>query len=145
MTQAPSVDPERLERIREVYRRKKGEREAALAHPAGLLDHVQCVDPKTGERFTFTLNDPEAGWYWQRKVLDQWITHPLSMVLKARQIGITWLAAGYALWKLLIMPGTRALIVSINEDEAIKVVNRLFDMYGSLPEHLRFASEITKP
>jgi hypothetical protein len=81
---------------------------------------------------------PEAGWYWQRGVLDEWIEHPLNLVLKARQIGITWLAAGYALWKLLTKPGTSVLIVSINEDEAIKVVNRLFDMFNSLPEHLRF-------
>jgi hypothetical protein len=77
--------------------------------------------------------------------LDDWREHPLSLVLKARQIGITWLAAGYALWKLLTMPGTRALVVSINEDEAIKVVNRIFDMFVSLPEHLRFEAEITKP
>jgi len=142
---APTVDPEELAHFREVYEQRKAEREAALAHPAGLLDHVLCIDPKTGERFAFTLNDPEAGWYWQRRVLDQWIGHPLSMVLKARQIGITWLAAGYALWKLITMPGTRALIVSINEDEAIKVVNRLFDMYASLPQHLRFGSTIQKP
>jgi len=116
-----------------------------MKHPAGLLDHVLCIDPKTGERFTFTLADPEAGWYWQRRVLDRWMGQPLSMVLKARQIGITWLAAGYALWKLLTMPGTRALVVSINEDEAIKVVNRLFDMVNSLPDHLRFGAEISKP
>jgi len=141
----PNVDPEKLERFLVRWQQNKDEREAALAHPAGLLDHVQCIDPKTGERFTFTLNDAEAGWYWQRKVLDDWRAHPLSMVLKARQIGITWLAAGYALWKLLTMPGTRALIVSINEDEAIKVVNRLFDMFNSLPDHLRFEAQITKP
>ena len=145
VTLPPGVDPELVERFRVEYERRVAEREAALAHPAGLLDHVACVDPKTGERFHFTLNDPEAGWYWQRAVLDGWIAHPLSMVLKARQIGITWLAAGYALWKLITMPGTRALVVSINEDEAIKVVNRLFDMYASLPGHLRFDSEIQKP
>lgn len=121
------------------------ELEAALAHPAGLLDHVTCIDAKTGERFEFQLLEPEEGWYWQRGVLDTWMEHPLNLVLKARQIGITWLGAGYALWKLLTMPGTRALIVSINEDEAIKVVNRLFDMYRSLPEHLRFDAKITKP
>jgi len=141
----PTVDPEELEHFREVYEQRKEERAAALAHPAGLLDHVLCIDPKTGERFAFTLNDKEAGWYWQRGVLDRWMRHPLSMCLKARQIGITWLAAGYALWKLITMPGTRALIVSINEDEAIKVVNRLFDMYASLPSHLRFGSTIQKP
>ena len=139
------VDPAMVERVRVEYQRRLGELEAATAHPAGLLDHVKCIDPKTGERFTFTLTDPEAGWYWQRSVLDGWIGHPLSMVLKARQIGITWLAAGYALWKLLTLPGTRALIVSINEDEAIKVVNRLFDMFNSLPDHLRFDATVQKP
>src|SRR4030095_14747105 len=84
-------------------------------------------------------------WFWQRGVLDGWMEYPLSLVLKARQIGITWLASGYALWKLLTMPGTRVLVVSINEDEAIKVVNRFFDMFASLPEHLRFEAKITKP
>jgi len=144
-TRAIEGTQEGLEAFKREYARRLGERADALEHPAGLLDHVTCIDPKTGERFTFTLNDEEAGWYWQRGLLDDWREHPLSMVLKARQIGITWLAAGYALWKLLTMPGTRALIVSINEDEAIKVVNRLFDMFVSLPEHLRFEGEITKP
>jgi hypothetical protein len=145
LTVAEGVSPESLEVFKREYARRLNERAAALEHPGGLLDHVQCIDPKTGERFHFTLNDPEAGWYWQREVLDEWIAHPLSLVLKARQIGITWLAAGYALWKLLTMPGTRALVVSINEDEAIKVVNRIFDMFVSLPEHLRFEAEVTKP
>jgi hypothetical protein len=77
--------------------------------------------------------------------VDEWLANPLNLVLKARQLGITWLAVGYALWKLLTKPGTRVLIVSINEDEAIKVVNRMFDMFNSLPEHLRFECEITKP
>jgi hypothetical protein len=140
-----TADPAVLEAFRREYKRRLDERATALAHPGGLLDHVQCIDPKTGEHFAFTLNDEKAGWYWQRAVLDDWMAHPLNLVLKARQIGITWLGAGYALWKLLTMPGTRALIVSINEDEAIKVVNRVFDMWTSLPEHLRFESQITKP
>ena len=138
------LNPTEQKVILEYVKRNK-QREAAVLHPAAMLDHTQCIDAKTGERFAFTLSDPEAGWYWQRGVLDSWIANPLNLVLKARQIGITWLAGGYALWKLLTMPGTRALIVSINEDEAIKVVNRLFDMFNSLPEHLRFEAQVTKP
>jgi Terminase large subunit, T4likevirus-type, N-terminal len=142
---ATEVDPGLIKSFKREYGRRLDERAKAMTHPAFLLDHVECVDAKTGEKFTFTLNDLDAGWYWQRSVLDEWIANPLNLVLKARQIGITWLAAGYALWKLLTMPGTRALIVSINEDEAIKVVNRLFDMFNSLPEHLRFEARVTKP
>ena len=145
MPTTTEVNPEALERFKQVFAQRVRERERALAHPAGLLDHVECIDPKTGEHFAFTLSDPEAGWYWQRAVLDDWWLHPLSLVLKARQIGITWLGVGYGLWKLLTLPGTRVLVVSINEDEAIKVVNRLFDMFHSLPEHLRFEAKMFKP
>jgi hypothetical protein len=55
-----------------------------------------------------------------------------SIALKARQIGITWLAAGYGLWLLLYRAGVEGFAVSINEAEAIKVVNRVWDMYLSL-------------
>jgi Terminase large subunit, T4likevirus-type, N-terminal len=145
MAAVAEPDSEVIEALRLEYAKRLSEIAEAKRHPGGLLDHVQCVDAKTGERFSFTLNDPEAGWFWQRDVLDEWMKHPLSLVLKARQIGITWLAAGYALWKLLTSPGTRALVVSINEDEAIKVVNRIYDMFMSLPEHLRFGADVTKP
>jgi hypothetical protein len=138
-------EPELLEAFKREYAKRLNERAAALQHPAGLLEHVECTDSRTGERFTFQMEDENAGWFWQRSTIDEWIEHPLNLVLKARQLGITWLAVGFALWKLLTKPGTRALVVSINEDEAIKVVNRLFDMFNSLPEHLRFEATITKP
>lgn len=114
-------------------------------HPAYLLEHVKCMDEATGETFTFQLLDPEAGWFWQREVLDSWISHPKSVVLKARQLGITWLAAGYGLWQVLYRPGTQVLIISINEEEASKVVNRIWDMMLSLPKHLRNGVEVVKP
>ena len=119
--------------------------EACRDHPAALLDHVTCFDAAAGETFEFQLTDPEAPWYWQREVLDGWIGHEKSVVLKARQLGITWLAAGYGLWQVLYRPGTRVLVISINEEEASKVVNRLWDMMESLPEHLRNGTKILKP
>jgi hypothetical protein len=140
-----TVAPETLATFEAERAIRMRQRLEALQHPAGLLDHVVCLDSRTGERFGFTLSDSEAGWYWQRQTLDAWLEHPLNLVLKARQLGITWLAVGYLLWKLLSKPGTRGLIVSINEDEAIKVVNRAYDMFESLPDHLRFGAEVTKP
>lgn len=132
------------------------QRRAAAAHPAYLLDFVTCIDAKTGERFEFQLTEPceKAGpedphegccWYWQRHQLDAWLGNDLNLVLKARQIGITWLAAGLGLWTALYQPGTRVLIVSINLEEAIKVVNRLWDMFESLPPHLRNGVQVLKP
>lgn len=123
----------------------RSELELAASHPAFLLDHVECIDNTTGESFKFQLLNKRDPWYWQRKVLDEWLTSPKSIALKARQIGITWLASGYGLWLLLYRPGTKVLAVSINEGEAIKVVNRVWDMYLSLPEHLRNGVKVEKP
>lgn len=121
------------------------ERDDAEEHPANLLDRVKCIDATSGETFEFQLVDPEAPWYWQREVLDGWIKNSKSVILKARQLGITWLAAGLALWTVLYRPGTRVLVISINEEEASKVVNRIWDMMQSLPEHLRNDVEVIKP
>ncbi len=133
------------ERVVREAARRLSERKLAESHPAYLLDHVRCVDNTTGETFNFELTDPQAPWYWQREVLDDWINNPKSIALKARQIGITWLAAGYALWTMLYVPGTKVLILSINEAEAGKVVNRVWDMYKSLPEHLTNGVKVIKP
>lgn len=121
------------------------ERDACAADPAVLLDKVKCVDATTGDQFEFQLIDPSAPWYWQLGVLRGWMANRLSIVLKARQLGITWLAAGYALWTVLYRPGTRVLVISINEEEAAKVVNRLWDMMQSLPDHLRNGTKVLKP
>jgi hypothetical protein len=65
--------------------------------------------------------------------------------LKARQIGITWLAALLALWIALFRPGTRVLILSVNEDEAKKVIARIWGMWKSLPAGLTDHVVVSKP
>jgi hypothetical protein len=121
------------------------ERRQAAKHPASLLSHVTCVDSTTGERFSFELLEEDAGWYWQRTLLDEWMASEKHISLKARQLGITWLAGGLALWTLLYTPGSQVLCVSIKEEEAVKVVNRIWDMLGSLPDHLRNGAKVIKP
>ncbi len=117
----------------------------AKLHPANLLRHVTCVDSKSGDTFDFQLEDTENGWFWQRGVLDEWLTNEKWIGLKARQLGITWLAAGYGLWKGLTSPGSTILVISVNQDEAAKVINRIWDMYQSLPKSLQFGTRVLKP
>ena len=127
---AVEITPEQAEL--ELIGREKIRR-ACRKHPAPLLERVSCVDAKTGETFQFHVQDDDHPWYWQRSILDGWLDHDKHIILKARQLGVTWLAAGLGLWTMLFRPGTKVLIVSINETEASKVVNRLWDMLQSLP------------
>ena len=139
---AVEISPEQAE-LELIFREKL--RRKCRKHPAPLLERVSCVDAKTGETFQFHVQDDEHPWFWQRSILDGWLDHDKHIILKARQLGVTWLAAGLGLWTMLFRPGTKVLIVSINETEASKVVNRLWDMLQSLPPWLWCGAKVIKP
>jgi hypothetical protein len=105
-----------------VLRRKK-----AMEHPAFMLQFTHCIDAKTGEDFDFDLLTADeralidlpgepGPWHWHRDLLESWMGQVISLEYKARQLGITWLAAAYGLWIVLAKPGSRVLIVSINQE-----------------------------
>jgi hypothetical protein len=131
-----------LELARERLESLRREREEARAHPADWLIHTKAIDPKTGEEFFFEFRD---GWEWQREELDAYMRERMVLRLKARQLGVSWLGIGYCEWACLTKPGTRALCVSINETESVKLVGRAWDLWESSPKHLRFDAKVVKP
>ena len=110
------------------------------------------IDPETRER-TWLEFEP-TGWEFQGELIAWWLGEDVkitlrvnpdgeleelelqgstvTLVLKARQLGITWCAAGLALWFLLYKPGTRVLIQSKNEDDAADLVDHIWEMFLSL-------------
>ena len=54
-------------------------------------------------------------WDEQRNALRQFRDNKLNVILKARQLGITWLTLHYALWKML-RPGRTVIGLSRTED-----------------------------
>jgi hypothetical protein len=140
----PALSPEKRE-----WAEKLHDHLRAREHPAFLLKHAKGVDEKTGEPFEFIVSDEardaQLGWSWQRDILDWWMEYDKTCILKARQLGVTWLASGLALWFLLYRPGTKVLAVSINEEDASKVVNRAYDQYLSLPALFRNGVVQLKP
>jgi hypothetical protein len=62
----------------------------------------------------------------------------LVVMLKARQLGMTWLLLGYGLWLMLFRPAATLGIFSRTEDDAIELLDfRLKGMYARLPAFLR--------
>lgn len=59
----------------------------------------------------------------------------LVIVLKARQLGLSWLVIGYALWLMLFKPVATVLIFSKRDDEAVYLLGkeRLRGIYARLP------------
>jgi len=142
----------------------------AREHPAYLLHVVKCVDSRSGEIFEFEmLSDAELervgaeprdfrldfsergddvklkDWSWQRPYLEWILANGQTITLKGRQLGVTWVWAGLALHYLLFRPGSDVLVYSIKEDDAIEVVNRIYDMWLSLPQHFKDLVRVIKP
>lgn len=130
--------------------------EDAKAHPAFFLHHVKCVDSRSGEVFRFTLlNEEECEslgleyrgeeWGWQREYLDWVMENEQTITLKGRQLGVTWVWAGLALWTALFRPGSDVLVYSIKEDDASEVIGRIWDMWLSLPDDFQSLVKVIKP
>lgn len=135
-------------------------REAAKDDPKALIAEMQGFDPTFQEHFSFTMYDPDddphwpypeprgdIGWYWQAEIIDWWMDPELRkfLVLKARQLGVTWLAVALGIWFMLYRPGSTILIYSIGEDESKEAIARAWSIFELIPESLRDHMEVLTP
>lgn len=61
----------------------------------------------------------------------------LVLILKARQLGMTWLCLAYALWTMTFRNDATVLLFSLRDNEACEMAGRLFEMWKRLPEWMR--------
>ena len=121
--------------------------------PKALLREMKGFDPTLQEYFSFDMNGQQAerigddGWGWQADVIDWWhfSKRRKFLILKARQLGITWLACAYGLWYLLFRPGSNVVCYSHDLPAAKKLIFRVWQMFLSIPAYLRDHVEIIKP
>jgi hypothetical protein len=77
-------------------------------------------------------------WPEQRRMARLLQDNRLVVVLKARQLGLTWLVLAFALWLLLFHPSATVLLFSRRDDEATDLLAvRLRGMYDRLPAFLK--------
>lgn len=86
------------------------------------------------------FDSEEKGWIpfelWpaQAKTLKTIQNERLTIILKARQLGLTWLCLSYALWQMIFHPQAEVLMFSRRDDEAIFLLDdRMKGMYNRLP------------
>lgn len=77
-------------------------------------------------------------WPAQRAALQDFAAHRLNIVLKARQLGLTWLALAEASRLLALTPGRTVVTLSRSEEEAKELVRRMGVILRNMPE---FAAE----
>lgn len=63
------------------------------------------------------------------------------VILKARQLGFSWLIAAYGEWKVKFSEAGKALYLSQREDDAWSLLSKSRFIWEHCPEHLRFPLE----
>lgn len=84
-----------------------------------------------GGTMPFTL------WPAQEVVARDLTANRLVLILKARQLGISWICCAYALWICLFQPGKVVIFLSKGELEAIELLRRVSVLFARLPETLK--------
>jgi hypothetical protein len=107
--------------------------------PAYFLDtYGQLYDATAGAWIPFRL------WPAQLQALQTIDSQRLTVILKARQLGLTWLVLGYVLWLMLFQPAATVLLFSRRDEEAVDLLRvRLRGLYQRLPPWLRVRGFVT--
>lgn len=90
--------------------------------------YVKIMDPGPPPRLI-----PFRLWPEQVRVLQSMLEVARICVLKARQLGLTWLALAYAVWRMVYWPGYQVVCFSIGEEESKELISRAELILKHLP------------
>ena len=110
----------------------RNEVEAALLDPEIFIDQHCWLRPAEGglpQRFRL--------WETQRPVIRTFDEQQRVIVLKARQLGISWCADAYGLWLCTANKGQTVLIISKGLEESKEELARVKFMHSRLPPELK--------
>lgn len=112
---------------------------ACSADPAYFIDTYGVIDNTQAEATAGLIAGtmPFRLWPEQVKLLWEIQGERLVCILKARQLGISWLLCAYALWLCLFNHGYKILLFSKRQDEANDLLRRIRSLYQRLPAWLR--------
>ncbi len=103
-----------------------------------IRNHVWIESPEARGWARFDL------WPAQLEALGTLLSHRQVVVLKARQLGLTWLCVAFALWLMLFRAPAVVLLFSLREAEAKELGERLRRIYARLPEWMRNRATVTQ-
>jgi hypothetical protein len=99
--------------------------------PLAFVQSLKIVDKDSGRTIPFRL------WPAQRKLLHALATNDRLVVLKARQLGISYLCLSYLLFCATFEPGQLFLVARQSLEEAGEAVHRLRQMNETVPVEWR--------
>lgn len=101
--------------------------------PAFFIENFCMIEDRDADGILV----PFALWPAQKDVLSSIEKNKLNIILKARQLGLSWLCLCYCLYKMLFTEGYSVIALSKNDDEAKELVRRMEVLIMHMPQLLR--------
>jgi len=99
--------------------------------PVYFLGKYGVIQHPLKGKVNFNLYD------FQEKSLESFMKHDYNIVLKARQLGLSTLTAGYALWMMTFQQDKNILVIATKQDTAKNLVTKVRVMHANLPGWLK--------
>ena len=74
---------------------------------------------------------------FQEKTVEDFVQSRFNIILKARQLGISTLTAGYSLWMMTFQSDKNILVIATKQDTAKNLVTKVRVMHANLPKWLK--------
>ena len=99
--------------------------------PAYFLRKYCVIQHPIKGKVPFDLYD------FQEKTIEEFESNRMNIILKARQLGISTLTAGYALWMMTFHQDKNILVIATKQDVAKNLVTKVRVMHANLPSWLK--------
>jgi hypothetical protein len=96
-----------------------------------MRKYVKIQNPNEGGTVPFDL------YPFQEDTFKQFQQYRFNIILKSRQMGISTLVAGYALYCMLFKESFKVLVIAVTQDVAKNLVHKVKVMHESLPGFLK--------
>tara|TARA_Y100000296_G_scaffold60037_1_gene69471 strand:+ start:2256 stop:3839 length:1584 start_codon:yes stop_codon:yes gene_type:complete len=107
-------------------------------------EYVKCAqDPVYFMKKYCMIQHPIKGkipfhlYDFQEKVIEDFIQYDYNVILKARQLGMSTLTAGYSLWLMTFQNDKNILVIATKQDTAKNLVTKVRVMHANLPSWLK--------
>lgn len=124
--------------LREIEREKK--RRQGVINAQNPAEWIRSLTIENPQNSNDKKESPKSNiikfelWPEQEDTLDKMHNNPQVIILKSRQLGISWLVQAYALWLCAFFENVSIIIISKDFTAAKEVVRRIKGMYERLPE-----------
>ncbi len=107
-------------------------------------EYIKCAsDPVYFMKKYCVIQHPIQGkipfhlYHFQEKVVEDLVQHRFNIILKARQLGMSTITAGYSLWMMTFHQDKNILIIATKQEVAKNLVTKVRVMHANLPSWLK--------